>query len=546
MGVNCINNNDFLKKEHFFKVFFVISFFYCVGNIPLFLNSGVFWDDWTLFQMSENGIMQQFRGNGITWLGNFHVLLNKLPNPSLVYNYFTIAAHISTIYVLLKVLSLLNFRNYFYVFIVALSVIVPYFMVRNTMVCLPYTICYLLFFTAFWSLLKWQISRKIIYRVFANILFLVSFITNSLLVFYLFPIVFLFFIEYRNNCFKTWKTCFFSVLKYSDLILSPVLFYVIKITYMNPTGYYSYVSYNKITLNGLLNSPSRLLSSFEESFLGLIIYSIKPLLISRFYVSFFIIILILYVYILKKIKFNLFTNKELRYLIIAGGMLFFLGAFPYVLVNKVPKFEGFETRHQLLLPLGSSLFLGGLILLFVKEQFQNYFIALLFSFFSVATIYGNLQFVNGWFKQESLKVNLETKQLVDNATFVVVDSTTEYNEVQIDYSFYVLNGVVKCIDKKENKLFINYEEYISKKSQLKQLLRDKEMYNMSNYYLSEPHFFLKIKKGSYPLSPLNTVKMIVLKYIKPNKFEKNINNILNIEIHPFSEKEFSVYFKTIN
>ena len=49
--------------------------------------------------------------------------------------------------------------------------------------------------------------------------------------------------------------------------------------------------------------------------------------------------------------------RHAGFLAATGLVVFALGALPYLLVGKIPNFTDWETRHQLLLPVGSALFL---------------------------------------------------------------------------------------------------------------------------------------------------------------------------------------------
>ena len=127
---------------------------------------------------------------GTPIIGYLHTFLLKLGPP--IYKLLTFLIFFINGILLDQILkrnAFISENNRF--FICLLFLVSPLNIARVTLICFPYTFCTFLFFLA-WFLLPTK-------RFISLILFLFSFTTNSLLVFYCLPIIEIFYTHYKFN-----------------------------------------------------------------------------------------------------------------------------------------------------------------------------------------------------------------------------------------------------------------------------------------------------------------------------------------------------------
>ncbi len=519
------------------KLFFPqISFIaaYLVGNFLIIINSGVFWDDWTLFNMSFEGMKQQFTGNGFVFGAYIHYFLNKLPAAPIVYHSLVVVLQILTILWLWEILKLLNLRNKFFFWTVLLFASVPFFSAKITMICLPYVIGSFFFASATWFMQKYILNTKIIYRVGALVLFFLSFFVNSFLFFYILPFSMLF-IQKNNIKLETipqiWKTfkssvTFKNLIRIIDFILLPFIFWTFKTLFLSPSGLYVQGNYNKITIGGFILSPFKTLQSILESVMKL------PEVLSEAVLNYYMIVPAFLLFVL--IYFLAIKNKtkdqkpSIPYwlLLAISFILVILAVYPYAIIGKVPVFYSYADRHQLLLPLGVAMLIVSLIYILIKEKYRALILSLVLTSFIVTNVYFNLQYIHRWIKNEAL-ISYFEKSDFNNETVVVEDNTASDDLHHRDLRFYELCGMSKLAKGKQTNFFANFQTF--KKLDLELFASYGTVYSMADYKPNVPTKVMKIEKG-IRYSKKNSFILSMLKYFAPDDYQNKISEFLKISI----------------
>ena len=131
-----------------------------------------------------------------------------------------------------------------------------------------------------------------------------------------------------------------------------------------------------------------------------------------------------------------------------------LAVFPYWVLGHVPTFTEWTSRHQLLLPLGGSMLVVSLVLIFgerVKVIVLTFFLSL--SIILNVTTYKD--FYIYWVKQKLLIV-LAQDRLVRNADLVIFeDRSKALNAINRTYRPYEWNGILATAFGNETRLGIN-------------------------------------------------------------------------------------------
>lgn len=269
----------------------------------------------------------------------------------------------------------------------------------------------------------------------SGILFFASFTTASLLVFYGgFLLFHLYkFCQNKNGRFFLLFASWFK----SNLffILLPIIYWGFRAGLGNPYGELG-LGYNQF----VFFKPGFLATLFDNTWnfiaYGLFWPIVAPLTIlqRRIFAGLLIIISIAVYFLTKKIfcpdknetgpisteKF--LDLKPLHYIFI-GFLWLFLGAFPYLAVGDYPTIfgDGFHMRYAILLPLGASFMILGVIFGAVKEKWQSKIQVALLALFIVFNIYNYFVIDMDWYRQKAIVASLENTKYepIKNASALI-------------------------------------------------------------------------------------------------------------------------------
>jgi hypothetical protein len=393
-----------LSKKNFILIILLYSITH--GGIFFSINS-YFWDDLTIVGVNENIIIKIFKENGtfLNIIGYLHVFLLKIG--PWIYKLLTFFLFLFTGLFLNKILIKHEvFDDDFRLYFILLFLILPFFLVRTSLVILPYVICNFLFFFA------WASYEKNSY--ISIIMFFFSFIINSYLVLFIIPFLDLY---YRKNLtllsFRSFLSFLFS---HIVLVILPFIFFILKLVYFKPYG--SFLNYNETySLYNLIITPLRMGIDFFSTFYPIILVGL-------------ILFFLNWAFGMQIFKFRLIKYKFYFFVSI---LIIFVSCFPYWILGHVPTFSDWSSRHQLLLPFGISLFILVLINNLTIDKAKIIVFIISISIFINLKTY--VEFYLDWDKQNQLiqlfKNNVTVK---NNNLFLIQDNTP--NAINRKYRYY--------------------------------------------------------------------------------------------------------------
>ena len=483
-------------------------FLFGISNIQLLINPGIFWDDWTLYKASNDALMSQFIGNGSVYFGFMHQYLQSFSDPVLIYSLITVVLQILSIYYLFRILELYekneNKKFSFLYILVMLYAVLPFADTEITMICFPYTLCLSFFVFGCYALVKYDVSGRIIYRIISSIVFVLSFSTASFLFFYLIPVLFILFREelyilYRSRVDKigySIKIIILKGVKHFELLVLPIVFFILKSFLFPVSNQYKEVGYNEINLAEISHILPRFFQMFKSLTATLIPYFTQ--LITN--IEFVLILIFLFVLLLVKLpnikKIN--TNSFSLILLILGFFVLFIGAFPYLLVNKIPSFYEYNSRHALLLGFGFSPLILGILFLFKPNWLKKSLLSFIISISVTLNVIIQFNYFKGYML-ERVYTNIfgdVSRELGDASSTILVDaSSNEFTLKGAHSRFYVLSGIYNKINSNERVMIILEKDYERqmKRGVLKKLEPYFYQYNLRNYRLKEPEYKLLIR-----------------------------------------------------
>jgi hypothetical protein len=387
------------------------------GGILLIPNA-IYWDDWTLWNTGSANILDTFRqlGSLFNFFGYLHVAM--LAIGPWAYRVLTFFLMYASGFLLYRILELHKWiRNEDRLLIVILFLVSPFYAARVALIDFPYSFCLFLFF------LGWYFIGK--NRVISLACFFLSFNMESLLVFYLLPVVDYFLRE--NRIARPYNLIAWGFQKV-DFIATPFIWFAIKLVLFKPFGIYAGYNESFRVLN-LLRAP---------------VLQAKDLLSLSLPISLLLISAIVCGMAIKRLGIDLRAAgaRELRNRYIAIGLLALLaGLFPYWILGDVPTFSEWTSRHQILMPLGAAfLFLG--ILACCEEGIKPVFWTIYIGAFLALNWSNYAGDVLDWQKQKTIVNFLRSSKDAAAAHLLIFEDSTP-NALSRVYRFYEWGGLIK-------------------------------------------------------------------------------------------------------
>ncbi len=502
--INTINN----KCKIDLLIIFVL---YSISFFLLLINFGVFWDDWVLYNMSPTIILDTFNQAGSVWVGYFHNFLLSIGNSITSYRILTFTAYfLSAVFLYFILYTIDEIDRFDRLLIVIFFAILPFNSARIALINTPSAFFHFLFWLGFLFLSLYLKDKKKVLRIIALIFFFLSFSLSSLLVFYAIVILYIAYFEFYRPSSNT--SIIKKFVKYSDFIILPVIYWVIKTVCFKPYGLYA--GYNTLTLEKLYGVPELLRLSFVTSF-------IEPLKQSfKINSTISLIILGIVIFFLLKNKYSQKADDKRFLFFYFGWFLFFLAVFPYNAVGQIPSLGDWNSRFQILLPLSVSLILIYGIRLFIPtERIQKLTYSLLISSFLLSNISYYIDFQKDWYKQVSLIENFKNSEIMkENTSIQFDDKIKDLNANQRIYRYYEYAGQMKLAFGEETRGY----DYSLKLSPALY-----GHYNMKDYKMIKAQYIVEIH-GNKQIGTQDLIRLKYLELFKTNEFKEKTREFTSL------------------
>lgn len=519
-------NNKFLIV---LGIFFIVLFNY----ILLLINSGMYWDDWTLYFEDMEHIVKVFNQTGGNDLVGYlhYFMINKLGIWS--YKVFTFILIIISGISLYKILENINkLTNTDRVVIAIFFMTYPLFHTKALLINFPYTLMSTLFYVSFYFMTKY-VDSKIHYLYYSlSLIFLyLSFFIQSILVFCFIIFMYIIYIEKIQSS----NTIIYILKKYILFLSAPFVFFIVKNLYFKPYGLYS--GYNEININNVVH---KLLLTFEKSYIMCWEYE-------NFYFLIPIIILVSIVYLLKENSKNFFlfiqnTNKYII-LFLLGIVMFLLATFPYIAVNKIPQLLSMNDRLQNLFPLAFALITYSLIniIALYQKKIVMINISIVIIFF---TYFNNKQYIDllqDSIYQDAFMLNAKINQdIYSNNIFIMQDNSTKFNTHSRRKGAYEYAGQLRKVFGDDRRYIIELYFYLENNKSLdyvKDTFENKEYahYNYSNVKFAEPTHFINLQVTKI-LTLREIISLSLLRYNDRSLYDELVNKIIKLNVERIVNK----------
>lgn len=518
-----------IKNGYIIRLFLL----YLLSNLFLLLNfQGIYWDDWALVTQSSQTIKDIFDKNGFIFIAYLHLFLKKIGNGIYIYRLLMFFAYFSagiSLFYILQRIKYFDKKTAFY--IALLFLLAPVNNARIALINTPVVLMLALFYFAFFLLTRYlDRDKNIANRVTILLLFFTSFILESLLVFYAIVLFYILYDLYQKDDQALIKN---FIIRYFDFISLPVVFFLLKNLFFKPHG--NYTNYN--ALNSDYSTTLKLtFESFASSFyspIALAFVTAKAHLILT--ISFLIVTIV----VLKKapiyFKLNLRSVKQTNklnasntlILLLMGIILFVLAVFPYCAVGKLPETGNWNSRHQILVPLGMAFILYFFILFTAKidKGIANALMYGIVAIFIVQGFVGYYLYQMDWFYQCSLLKQFESSDIFKNNTTFVVKDNLE-TDTWVNKGNLSVNWLLKNAFREDNRLMVKNSKALD---YLKKQVMPPEHF-ASHWHYSPPVYLEFSKNINYQLTWNKKLGLFFDSIFNQKKFEEEVKNLTDIQV----------------
>jgi hypothetical protein len=417
---------------------------------PLLYNTdGIYWDDWVLVTQPVDQVGRLFLALGAWFSALMHVTLLSVGNGIVGYR---VACFLATAVIAITTFEILLrtgfFRRADALLVAAVALVFPVCSARVALINAPQQV-YLALFMIAWnlSLLNFE-ARAPLKRATAVFLFFVSLSYMSLMWFYLLPLGHLLWLTIRSEPDKSlasiWRMGLRWVRANIDFVAVPFL--TIAAAAATKSLPANYAGYNTIHLKGFFVGLWLSVKSLWFSFVVPIQTSFPKILIAA-------LVLLGAVAVIQNFR------KPMRLLderseptsiavILLGLAVFFMGIYPYCVVEKLPTSADWGSRLQILVPLGAAILFFGLIraISIGKRSILLTLAVCSIAAFGWADLRSLYDFRVDWTKQLAIVKHLsamDATRASPGGAFTFVDNSPELNANRRTYRFYELSGFLR-------------------------------------------------------------------------------------------------------
>lgn len=511
------------------KKYVVFFLLYTIANLFLLLNiDGINWDDWSIYRQPLDTLVFSFQQvSGISAYALLHHFLQSIGNGIYSYRVFTFILYFISGVLMYKILeSTRSFTSKDLFFITLLFLVAPLNSARVALIDIPYAFDYVLFFGAFYMLNVYlNLYRIWVIRIFVLFSFFASFIVNSFLVFYAIPLMYIFYMTMNQEQPIVVNIKVFMA-KNIDFIMLPILFFVIKSIYLKPQG--AYQEYNALELKSLLMAPIYSMYSFFTSF-------ITPLYLSLSVLPYVAIVIVFVVWHYKPKMDEVAQTQSAgyyRWLMGLGAIFFILAVFPYCAVGKIPTSFEFNSRNQLLVPLGFALiFYSGLQLIAERKKIsqlcRDFFLIGFIILFIGRSMIDQYRYNVDYIYQVAIIENFKASKVIqEHTTFICKNNLTDALAGDRRIRYYEYNGYLKKAFGNDQRLMVDKISEINTFAKQRNL----KQYNFSSWVYQHPY-----QVTIYKTSELNgklsfMIKAFYFRLSDNLKFRELVKNLVVIDV----------------
>jgi hypothetical protein len=517
----------------------ILVILYSLSYFLLLLNHGVFWDDWIWMHLDSGSRLQMAEQIGFSLLQPLDLVLLHMGVEAYRWIVFLsyLAASIAVFETLCHLPKLDSQKR---LYLALLFAVFPVNSARIAISDIHYAIAYGVFFIGLWLFSEFT-DRGGVWLRLSSLLLIgsASYVVNSLLFFcILVPVLFL----YVRSGYSSVHAAVSRLKQIPDFILLPLVAFELK-QLSKPFGLYAH--YNEVSLNFVAHSPLAIGAALYRSFLQVIVHAVRISLTAWPALAATILLTLCIGWLLRgSLAAGAHSSRavvvtpgtpDIRTCLINllfGALIFALGVMPYVLVGKYPSLLDWNSRHQLLVPLGAAwILVYGLDLLFARWRAGVYVLAALISMFILNNIDNLAQFQKDTYKQNSLLRHFASDPAIRQGTsFFVDDQAHSLDANQRIYRFYEYAGMFDEVFGEQSRFAIGLNDVVSPNEVTGLLSTCSSCYLLGQFKGLQPDRVIHVSPGLYHLDAVPLVRLMIDERTNAPRYEQEIWNIVRVQV----------------
>ncbi|MDO8848038.1 MAG: hypothetical protein Q7W51_06605 [Coriobacteriia bacterium] len=415
---------------------------YTAGWGLILFNGGRYWDDWCLVRLSVPTALTMADMPGQPWQGYLWLVISWVPGVEYILHALTFLLFLAVAIILHRLLRKTpGVSSSMALTVSLLFALFPVNAARVAHIDFQYTVTLAAFYAA-WYLVVIDLDRpRLARRAISAVLFAFALVTTASMLMFIAIVIGHVLWICRGDLANTTKRQ--GLLKqYGYLILLPVIAVLYRAFAQVPWGLYEgYNQFGLHSITGLLELPAAVRGSL-----------FAPLLPALPALGLAVPIYLL----MRSRKRREGEGDDIGYAKIAGaGVIALVFALvPYLAVGKIPQQVGvdaWDSRHQLLVPLGATLILYAGVMALVRSLKIDRRVGLavllaLTAGFVVMDARFALMYQADWYKQVALMAEMRASEAFrDGNYFVIRDEAVELNALDRRYLPYELSGMMYSV-----------------------------------------------------------------------------------------------------
>lgn len=500
----------------------VIALVYSLAWVPLLVNRGLYWDDWVSLGRTPADLVQ-----GILELGQplavlVFVPLLSLPLPGLVGHAIVFLAYLASTLLLHAILRRLPGLRRMDALVASLTfALLPANYARIALADLMYGLSLLAFLAATWLLIRFIDQGGLARRVAALVLYAVSFYTASLLVLFVVPVLLAALLLWRSDRGSLPSLA----LRHADFLILPVAYWLLKAAFFTPFG--AYAGYNSLSLEGFLRVPQAMVTVPSQVLVEPLVRAVAVAGLLGIGAG-----IVVAVWLVRRSS----VVEEGRFLpglalAAIGAGLVALGIFAYLAVGLVPSVWDWNSRHQLLVPLGVGVLAAGAArgvsgLSPVGRSGGVVIVGLLLGVSLVANARTLVAYQLDWFKQQALIEAVRADPQLQSARHIrVVDAASGLNAMRRAYRFYELNALFRAATGTTDRLVALAGGEPA--PDILELVISRPAYQMSDYVPTPIDLEMRVSPGDRP-GALGVLRLVLLEALDSRSFAVEVSRLVDV------------------
>lgn len=508
----------------------IIGVIYAVAWGLMLLNGGRYWDDWCMFQLSKSNVLELGSMIGQLWQPYYWYALSWWPGVNYMAHAAVFVSYLVAALALYGIVSRIpSTDSWTRVIVPVLFAVFPVNAARFALVDLQYAVSFAVFFLAWYMVAVDLDNPSLIRRVLTALLLIAAMITtNSLMVFVVLIPLYVCWVWWSER--GVGSDALRLVRRYGYLVLLPVITWSIRGAYLKPWGLYA--KYNEVKWAEAYWN----LGAWPDAFMASVVTPVM-------HVSWLVIPCALLAYLLIRGVCSDLNHRPMYYaaLVAIGFATFFVGVAPYLAVGKLPSsanLDGWDSRHQLLVPLGAALMVYGLVMLVLTlVRARPWVLTAVFSViigvFIASAVRTCVMYQVDWYKQLALISHMRTTpEFRKGNTFLFVDKATKYNADHRLVLSYEFNGMMQEVFGDATRFGSERDIFIGWARQFNAYL-PYHQYHYWQYKLPPRAYTVTIAPGPVDgTRPGTLIGMMFDEHFAPKRFQRRIDNLIELTAVP--------------